>query len=54
MASNQNKSNNTGSQQNKNEEKSGGGWFVPAILGAAVGAGLAYMFSKPQSCSEQR
>lgn len=56
MASNRNNNNTGKNQQQKNEEKSKGSWFVPAVLGAAVGAGLAYIFnqSQSQSCPEQR
>lgn len=53
MASNNN--NNTRNQRQNNEENSGN-WLVPGIVGVALGAGLAYMFSKsqPQNCSQQR
>uniref|UniRef100_A0A336MMN0 CSON003939 protein n=1 Tax=Culicoides sonorensis TaxID=179676 RepID=A0A336MMN0_CULSO len=42
-------------QQNNDEGQSGGGWLVPAVLGAAIGAGLTYFLNKSQSqnCHEQ-
>lgn len=51
-------SNNTrNQQQNNNNEEKGGGWLLPAAIGMAVGAGLAYMLGKSEqseNCSRSR